>query len=359
MKQILFSHTDRHFKRLFTGILSGLAICLTLLPTSCIREEVYNNNPIGNFEALWKIIDEQYCFHEYKAATYGLNWDEVYTRYRPRISEDMTTQGLFEVLGEMLGELRDGHVNLYATFDVARYWSWHENYPRNFSDSIQRNYLGKDYKIASSLRYQILDDNLAYVYCESFNTAFGNGNLSEMLSELSGCNGLILDVRDNSGGMLTSSTKLAERFTNEKVLVGYISHKSGTRHNDFSTPKAVYLEPTNGVRWQKPVVVLTNRSSYSATNDFVNNMNQLPNVTLIGDQTGGGSGLPFSSELPNGWSIRFSANPMYNPQMEQIEFGILPDIKVDMATEDINKGKDSIIEEARRHLNELYKNKTS
>ena len=78
-----------------------------------------------------------------------------------------------------------------------------------------------------------------------------------------------------------------------------MSHKTGPGHNDFSTPKAVWLEPSlDRVRWQKQAVVLTNRRSFNATNDFVNRMKILPKVTIIGDKTGGGSGLPFSSELP-------------------------------------------------------------
>ena len=107
-------------------------------------------------------------------------------------------------------------------------------------------------------------------------------------------------------------------------------HKTGPAHDDFSDPKPVYIEPSDGIRWQKPVVVLTNRRAYSATNDFVNSMNQFPNVTLVGDKTGGGSGLPFS--------------------MNHLEFGIDPDVKVDMTSEDIAQGKDTMIETACRVL---------
>ena len=161
------------------------------------------------------------------------------------------------------------------------------------------------------------------------------------------CDGLIIDVRNNGGGNLTTAEKVAARFTNEKVLTGYISHKTGPGHQDFSEPKPVYLEPAmDRVRWQKKAVVLTNRRSYSATNDFVNSMKQLPLVTVIGDKTGGGSGLPFTSEIPNGWSIRFSASPMFDPEMNQLEFGIDPDIKVNISTEDYARGIDTIIEEA-------------
>ena len=70
----------------------------------------------------------------------------------------------------------------------------------------------------------------------------------------------------------------------------------------------------------------------------------------IGDKTGGGSGMPFTSELPNGWTVRFSASPHFNADMEQIEWGIEPDIKVNMDEADETKHIDTIIEKARAFL---------
>ena len=320
----------------------GFFLGITLL--SCIREDVSGNSPQANFESLWKIIDEQYCFLEYKKQEYGLDWDEVHERYAKRITASMGSEALFEVLSEMVNELRDGHVNLHSSMASSQYREWFDAYPRNFSDSIQSIYLRKDYINSSGLTYQILENNIGYIYCESFSDGIGDGNLNQILSRLAICDGLILDVRNNGGGNLTTAQKLASRFTNEKVLVGYMCHKKGPGHTDFSEPKPVFLEPSDGIRWQKKVVVLTNRRSYSATNDFVNSMKLLPYVTILGDKTGGGSGLPFSSELPNGWSIRFSASPMFDPEMNQLEFGIAPDRKVDMISEDMRKGKDTMIE---------------
>lgn len=320
----------------------GFFLGITLL--SCIREDVSGNSPQANFESLWKIIDEQYCFLEYKKQEYGLDWDEVHERYAKRITASMGSEALFEVLSEMVNELRDGHVNLHSSMASSQYREWFDAYPRNFSDSIQSIYLRKDYINSSGLTYQILENNIGYIYCESFSDGIGDGNLDQTLNRLAICDGLILDVRNNGGGNLTTAQKLASRFTNKKVLVGYMCHKKGPGHTDFSEPKPVFLEPSDGIRWQKKVVVLTNRRSYSATNDFVNSMKQLPHVTILGDKTGGGSGLPFSSELPNGWSIRFSASPMFDPEMNQLEFGIAPDRKVDMISEDMRKGKDTMIE---------------
>lgn len=329
----------KHLNILF--LLIGL-----LSATSCIREDVSGNTPEANFESLWKIIDEQYCFLDYKKQEYGLDWDQVHDAYAKRITPSMGWEALFEVLSEMVAELRDGHVNLTSSLASSQYRQWFDSYPRNFSDSIQSIYLKKDYNQSSGLTYQILENNIGYIYCSSFSNGIGDGNLDQTLNRLAICDGLIIDVRNNGGGNLTTAQKLAARFTNQKTLVGYMIHKTGKGHSDFSNPYPVYIEPSNGIRWQKRAVVLTNRRSFSATNDFVNSMKQFPLITIVGDKTGGGSGLPFTSEIPCGWSIRFSASPMLDPQMNQIEFGINPDVKVDMTSEDMQKGKDTMIEYA-------------
>lgn len=327
-------------------IIRTLSLCLLSIGLSaCFGEEQYENSRRGNFEALWKIIDENYCFFEYKQ----VNWDSVRTVYSSRISEQMSNEALFSVLGEMLGELKDGHVNLSAAHDLARNWSWKEEHPDNFNEKIQRKYLGTDYLISGGFKYKILEDNIGYVYYGDFSVNFGDSNLDQILSRLSICKGIIIDVRNNGGGYLTNANRLAARFMPQKTLVGYIRHKTGKGHNDFSSPRPVYVEPSKRINYlAKPVAVLTNRSCYSSTNDFVNSMRYAPTVFTVGDTTGGGSGLPFSSELPNGWSVRYSASPLTNADDEQIEFGIAPDYKVDMSTKDELNGLDSIIETARR-----------
>ena len=308
---------------------------------SCIDEEQYDNTPQGNFEALWKIIDERYCFFDYKQKEYGLDWNEVYNKYKVRAKEDISRDQLFEVLTDMLAELRDGHVNLSTAFDYGRYWSWFEDYPTNFSDTLQRRYLGTDYRIASGLSYTILDDNIGYVYYGSFMSGIGEGNLD---------NGMILDIRNNGGGNLTNAEKLAARFCNEKTLVGYEQHKTGKGHNDFSEMKEQYLEPSSNIRWQKDVVILTNHHVFSAANEFVKYMKCLPKTKIVGDKTGGGAGLPFSNTLPNGWIVRFSACPMYDRNRQNTEFGIAPDHYVTLRDDDFARGKDTLIEFARKLL---------
>ena len=86
---------------------------------------------------------------------------------------------------------------------------------------------------------------------------------------------------------------------------------------------------------------------FSAANEFVKYMKCCPNVVQVGDQTGGGAGLPFSSELPNGWSVRFSACPMFDREGHLTEMGIDPDLHVDLSEADAARGLDTLIETAR------------
>ena len=333
-------------------------ICISFLISpfsfliSCIDEVEHANTPSGNFEALWQIIDEHYCFFDYTQHAYGLDWNSVYNKSKVRVNDQMSEDQLFEVLTDMLAELRDGHVNLSSSMDYGRYWAWHEAFPKNFSDTLERHYLGTDYKIGSALRYRVLDDNIGYIRCSSFENPIGEGNLDDCLNYLMLCRGLIIDIRNNGGGDLTTAELLAGRFVQEKTLVGYMQHKTGKGHNDFSSLQPQYLEPSKNIRWHKGVCVLTNRSVYSAANEFAVMMRALPNVRLVGDHTGGGSGLPMSNSLPNGWSVRYSACPMYDRDKQQTEFGIAPDVEAALTDAATAQNIDPIIETARRLLTE-------
>lgn len=332
-------------------LLFGVFILLLVgfVVTSCENSDFdFENNPQGNFEALWTILDKNYCFFEYK----NIDWDDVKIEYGSRVTNNMSNDALFKLMGQMLSELKDGHVNLIASHDITRYWSWKEDYPPNFYVDVIDKYLTTDYSTASNMKYKILEDNVGYIYYGSFSYDVSNSGLNQILSRMSLCNGIILDVRDNGGGSLVNVDRIASRFFNERTLVGYISHKVGAGHNDFSDLYPKYIDSSNSLRYQKPLVILTNRGCYSATNEFASTMKHASNVTIIGDKTGGGSGFPFSSELPNGWSVRFSTSPTFNAEKQHIEFGVEPDIKLNMQFEDVLHGKDTYIEYARKRINQ-------
>lgn len=327
--------------------------------TGCIEEDEFSNTPDGNFDALWHLIDERYCFFEQARQEFGLDWDEVYHRYKPMADTCSTQAQLFDIMGDMLKELRDGHVNLSSIYGTSFYWDWKLDQPLNFSDSIQRNYLGTDFRITNGIKYTTLSDSIGYVYVESFANQFNSDNLSLMLMNLKDTKAIILDIRNNGGGMLTAAERLASSFTKEKIHCGYIQHKTGKGHNDFSAPEKLYLEPSKGAVWLRPVVVLTNRGVYSSANHFVMMMRELPNVIVLGDKTGGGSGMPLNSTLPNGWNVRFSACPILDAQGKHTEFGIEPDVKVHITESDWNSGRDTMIERAKELIKEFYADQKS
>lgn len=321
---------------------------LFVLFTSCVKEEQFKNSPIGVFDACWKILDEKYCFFEYK----DIDWDDVYSKYHHKIYPSMGQDSLFSVINAMMRELKDGHVNLYSSFNVGRYWEWFEEYPPNFFEHIQKRYLGTKYQIAGGMKYTILQpDSIGYIYYGSFASSTSESNLDHVLYALRNCKGIIFDVRNNGGGSLYNAEKIASRFTKEKILSGYIQHKTGKGHNDFSEPYPLHLSPSERICFYKSVAVLSNRMTYSAANNFVSLMSNFPNVKVFGDKTGGGSGMPFSSELPNGWSIRFSASPIYDSSGNHTEFGIEPDYNVEIIDIDFIDERDTIIEVARKYIN--------
>lgn len=345
------------FKRILTSIIVPVSIL-----ASCIGEENFENSNSGNFEALWEIVDRQYCFFDLAEERYGLDWNSIHDKYKPLAESCKNDAELFETLGDMLDELRDGHVNLVSMYGTSFYWDWKLDYPINFSDSIQRNYLGNDFKLTNGIKYTAFTnsqgtDSIGYAYCGSFSGGLGINNLSLMLMALKDAKGLIIDIRNNGGGMVTTAERLASAFTDKKIHCGYIQHKTGPGHNDFSEPEKIYLKPSKGAIWLRPVVVLTNRSVYSAANYFVMLMREIPHVIILGDVTGGGSGLPLNSTLPNGWSVRLSACPMLDKQGNHTEFGIAPDLRVDITSNDWNNRRDTMIEAAKTLISEYYDKK--
>lgn len=332
-------------KKLHLIIHIAIVGIIASITCSCHSVPEQTDNARGNFEALWTIIDEHYCFFKEK----GVDWDAVHDKYARRIVEEMTREELFTVCSDMLDELRDGHVNLTSSFNTSYYRKWWSDYPQNFSKRlIEESYFNFNYRQTGGLMYGLLNENIGYIYYGSFTSPVGEGNLDNVLYFLSAAQGLIIDVRDNGGGNLTNVETFVARFITEPTVVGYISHKTGPGHDEFSEPRAITYNPADigRIRWGKPIIVLANRSTFSAANNFVSVMKLLPGVKVVGAVTGGGSGVPFSSEIPCGWSVRFSACSMLDAERRSTEQGVSPTegCAVDLDPLDALQGKDTILE---------------
>lgn len=303
--------------------------------------------PSAIFDYLWNDLHERYAFFELKQ----IDWEEVREIYRPQIEEDMDLYALFEVLANLLFELEDGHVNLTGLHDRSRNWEWFQNFPANYDDQlVEQFYLKRDYRITGPLLNQIIDSVL-YLNYRSFASAISQSDLEEVMVRAEGLKGVIIDVRSNGGGNLQNALRLASCFTEEAYEYAEERLKNGPSPDDFTEWRPMRVEPRNGLRYSGPVVVLTNRRSYSATTFFAQMMRVNPRATLLGDQTGGGGGIPAFGELPNGWTYRFSASQTVNLEGEHLEPGVPVDIELELLESDAQNGFDTLIEAALELLN--------
>lgn len=344
-------------KKSHLNISMPLIVALLMLPAlcGCTDDISYPDDNYGNFDALAEIIDTRYCFLEEK----NIDWGEVTNEYRAQITDETNEYELFRICAAMLDRLEDGHVNLTARFTSSYYRKWWSDYPQDFDlRTLQQYYLDFKYLSTSGMYYYLLPENIGYIYYPSFSSGVSELALDYILAAMKDTDGLIIDIRDNGGGLLTNIDTFVGRFIDHEIPGGSISHKTGPGHSEFSKPYPFTYKPAESHRVKyldRPIALLTNRSCYSAANAFAAVMKSLPNVKLIGARTGGGGGLPWTSELPNGWSVRFSASPLFGPDGEITEFGIdpSPGFECHSPAEELAEGRDAILDRALEYLNSL------
>ena len=308
-----------------------------------------STSPTDVFDEAWTFVDREYSFMDYK----GIDWDSVYNVYKPMVNDEMEDEQLFDVIADMLYELRDGHVNLRVPFDRSRNWTWFLDHPKNFNyDLLEREYWKEEQQFVGSFIVHDFGD-VGYMRYSSFSNNASNSALDYILEKFKDHDGLIIDVRNNGGGAISNITKIASRFTDEEILGGRSQYRNGPNHDDFSALEDLMLAPYDNdiedeesIRFTKPVMVLTNRSCYSATTFFATYMRNLPNVTTVGDWTGGGGGAPSFTELANGWNLRVSNTVLLTPDGFNVEHGVPVDVPVDMDETDVANGMDTILEKA-------------
>ena len=261
---------------------------------SCHDTPEYADNPKGNFEALWAALDEHYCFFEHK----NVDWQAIGEQYRQKIADGMTDEELFRVCADMLAELKDGHTNLSSPFDVSRYWIW-EQYPQNYDERlIQEHYFNFDYHRASGIDYGILSNNVAYMHYASFSSTIGEGNLDYILSSLASASGLIVDVRDNSGGNSGNADYVLRHLTADSIRTDSWSSPTyipalaswGRKAPQYHSPSSLMPPIAGTTPYLRPVAVLVDRGTFSAAEDFCAVFRGMKRGPLVGTPTGGSTG---------------------------------------------------------------------
>jgi hypothetical protein len=295
------------------------------------------------FEFCWNSIDTKYSFFEYK----NIDWDATHSRFSKSISNDMSDEAFFDTLSVMIDILKDGHSGIDAPFNAHKYVGFYTRGPENFDERLLvDNYAHGWGSVTGALKHiPLCDGKVAYIYYGDFSNDITNEDIDYILSKYKNTRGLIIDVRNNFGGSASNIFMLVKRFIHTDTHLFDSRLKNGPGHNDFTKLTPTNLSPADST-YNGKVCVLTNRKVYSAASVFTLAMREIPGVTIVGDTTGGGLGLPVGIELPNEWQIHCAGSQLLSTTGENFEFGIPPDIQVDMKKEDIDKGIDSIIEKA-------------
>ena len=311
------------------------------------------SDPEAIFDQVWNFADTKYSFFDLKK----VDWNASKTKFKAKISKDMSDEALFKVCDDMLYDLKDEHVNLSSKFNISHNREVFLDFPTNYNgDNLTRNYFNNGKTQAVERTFRLFDfGDVLYVSYSSFSDNVSDYAMDYICEKAAGKKGLILDVRQNGGGSVGNINAIAGRFVDKKTFAGVEYIKTGPGREDFRKDTIFVTPPVSATAKKyttKPIVVLTNRGCYSATNFFTMSAKAIPNVTVIGGKTGGGGGIPATTELSNGWTLRVSASRTFDKEGRNIEIGVDPNIALDISEADKLKGRDTILDRALKVVRE-------
>ena len=161
--------------------------------------------------------------------------------------------------------------------------------------------------------------------------------------------GLILDLRGNTGGLLTNAVIVANLFVNNGTIVSIVS-KKGKKH-DINAQ-------TNMPIVDKPMVVIVDGASASASEILSGALKDNHKAVLVGTKTFGKGLVQQIVPLPNGTGLNITIAKYLTPNGSDInKKGIEPDYKVEYTLKDYRRKNDTQLKKAEEVINKLCENK--
>ncbi|ALU43449.1 serine hydrolase [Pseudoalteromonas rubra] len=324
-------------------------------------------NPTEVFEYFWHAFNDYYAFF----ALRDMDWQTQYNLYRPQIHDAMSDDALFETLTEMIAPLADGHVSVASTpghpyfamkdapiLRAARGTaSYYLRYNMQLTDEQVFSELVLD-SLQVTQRYLVpgsmgsfpaeqeektllwgkTKDNIGVLVINNLARFSSDAKASEtehldaanvlidgIMAALADTEGLILDIRNNTGGDDAIALAIASRFNTSKRLA---FNKQALNQAGQGVLLSQSLQ-THPNAYTKPIYLLTSQLTISAGEILAMAMMHLPHVTLLGEATSGVLSDKRFFTLPNGWQISLS-NEVYRDAQGTLyeQRGIQPDITV-------------------------------
>ena len=190
-------------------------------------------------------------------------------------------------------------------------------------------------KIQSVKGARLLDPELTgpfkigYIRLVQFNEPTAD-ELSKVLDELQkqGMQALVLDLRNNPGGLLNSAVDVCAQFLPPNTKVVSTQGRVASQQHDYSTSGAKKERPSF------PMVVLINEGSASGAEIVAGALKDLHRAVLVGETTFGKGSVQNVMQLPDGSAVRFTTAKYYTPSKQVIQGnGVTPNIHVAVTAE--------------------------
>ena len=193
---------------------------------------------------------------------------------------------------------------------------------KEFEVSVEKSTISID-----SVSYEMKEGKIGYVSISQFieNT---DEQFDKAVSDLEsqGMKGLVIDLRDNGGGLLDSCVNMVSRIIPEGDLIVYTQYKDGERQDYNSISEAVL---------KVPMVILTNKNTASASEIMTGCLKDYGLATVVGDTSYGKGIVQSVIPLGDGSAVKLTVSAYYTPKGVSIhKKGIEPDVKMEMTDED-------------------------
>ena len=166
------------------------------------------------------------------------------------------------------------------------------------------------------------------------------------MQSLNNTSSLVLDIRGNTGGLISNVNYIASRFTSEQKDYAEVRTKNGPGRNDFTSPVTHTTTPA-GTQYTRPIVLLTNKQTISAGEWFTLVLRSQSHVAHAGGTTCGAFSVSLERSLINGWLYSISAQKVTD--MAGICYegtGITPEYKISNRESELAADRDTQLEYA-------------
>lgn len=189
-----------------------------------------------------------------------------------------------------------------------------------------------------------MPDDLCYIRLSSFISRNAASEFGAILNNNRNKKGFIIDLRSNPGGLLTNAIYISDMFLNGGTIVSTVD-----RDGYKETQRASYNTYT-----QKPVVVLINKGSASASEIFSGAMKDNHRAVIIGEQSFGKGLVQEINKLPYDAGVNITIQKYLTPNGTDInKKGITPDIEVKLTEEDVKNKNDVQLKKAIEVLSKM------